>query len=206
MLKNRFIIVFCFFSTLLAGQNNPYHKDIIAIYDTIIAATHRGDWDKVLNHTYPKLFEIAPREQIVELISKTFTDTSVMKVSIAKGQADSLSNDTLLVGNELFVLLYDSKQMHIVLTEVLSEPDKDNKVFISMIQGYFENSYGKENVQYDAEKASFDIIKKKGINICSNMSPLREKDKWTLMEVKDDNPQLLKMLLPEQVLDWIKAH
>ncbi len=206
MLKNRFIIVFCFFSTLLAGQNNPYHKDIIEVYDTIIAATHRGDWDKVLNHTYSKLFDIAPREQIVELISKTFTDTSVMKVSIANGQADSLSNDTLLVGNELFVLLYDSKQMHIVLTEVLSEPDKDNKVFIQMIQGYFENSYGKENVQYDAEKATFDIVKKKGINICSNMSPLREKDKWTLMEVKYDNPQLLKMLLPEQVLDWIKAH
>ena len=66
--------------------------------------------------------------------------------------------------------------------------------------------YGKENVQYDAAKAAFDFVKKKGINICSNLSPLREKDKWTLMEVKYDNPQLLKMLLPEQVLDWIKAH
>lgn len=205
MFKNNFIIVLCFVSNILFSQN-PYQNDLFEVYDTITKATSRQDWNKVLDHTYTKLFDIASREQLIEVMANTFSDTSVMKISVLSGRADSVSRDSMLVGNELFVILYDSKEMQFTLTQVLAEPEKDHTSFIKLLISFMESSYGKENVRYNAEKATLDIIRKKGINICSNTSPMREKNRWTLMEVKNDNPQLLKMLLPEQVLEWIKAH
>lgn len=206
MFKAHFIIIFCFLSTAIFGQTNPYEKDLIAVYDTIAAATDRGDWDKVLNFTYPKIFKIAPREKMRDLISSTFTDTSVMKFTVIKGHADSLSNDTLQIDNELFVLLYDSKKMQIVMTEALSKPDEDHELLFNMMQTSFETSFGKDNVKLDKAKATFDIVKKKGTNLCSNISPTRDKNSWTMMEVKFENPQLLNMVLSKEVIDWIKKH
>lgn len=141
-----------------------------------------------------------------ELISKTFTDTSVMKFTVIKGHADSLSNDTIQIDNELFVLLYDSKKMQIVMTEALAKPDEDHELLYNMMQASFEATFGKDNVTLNKQKATFDIVKKKGTNLCSNTSPSRDKNSWTMMEVKFENPELLNMVLPKEVIDWIKKH
>ena len=206
MKKNSLMIAFCLLLTPIFSQTNPYEKDIKTVYDTIAAAGSRGDWDKVLDHTYPKIFTIAPREQMRKLISKTFTDTSEIKVTIVYGRPDSVSVDTLLVDNELFVILYDSKKMQIVLKDVLAEPEKDHKFTIDMMKGIFTTQYGEENVMYDEKTATFDILKKKGVNLCSNMSNTRAIDSWTIMEIKFDQPALLQKLLPNEVIEWIKLH
>lgn len=206
-MKKRLSTVFlCLLCASIWAQINPYEKDIKTVYDTIAAATHRGDWDKVLDHTYSKIFEIAPREQMRELIAKTFTDTSIMKVTIVEGKADSVSKDTFLMNDELFVLLYDSKQMQFVITQALSEPEKDHEMMFSMMKSIFIKQYGEENVRFDKEKAQFDIVKKKGVNLCSNTSPTRDKDSWTIMEMQFENPALIKQLLSDEVIEWVKKH
>lgn len=203
---NNLVIVLCFLTTTIFGQNNPYQKDVKAIYDTIAAATTRHDWDKVLDHTYAKIFKLASREQMRGLISKTMTDTSIMKFTIISGQVDSVANDTLLVDNELFVVLYDSKKMQIVMTKSLSDPEAEREEFLSIMKESYADKYGEENVTLNKATATFDIVKKKSVNLCSNTSPTRDKGSWTIMEVKFDNPALLKKLLANEVIEWVKKH
>jgi hypothetical protein len=203
---NNLIIAFCFCTTIVFGQKNPYSQDIKSTYDTIVAATTRGDWDKVLDHTYSKIFTIAPRAQMRAVISKTFTDTSTMKISILDGKVDSVSFDSLVVDNELFVVLYESKKMHIVMTKALSDPEEERNEFLGMMKEAYEKQFGEGNVTLDKEKAAFTMVKKNSLNLCSNTSPTRDKNKWEIMEVKFENPAMMKKLLPEKVISWVKKH
>jgi hypothetical protein len=206
MKKNNLIIALCFLVTPIFSQNNPYKNDIKAVFDTVVAATARGDWDIVLDHTYPKIFDIAPREKMRELMMKTITNATVMRFTVIESKIDRFSNDTLVIDNELFTLFYANNKLQFIMTIDTSESQEDRDLFLKMMKASYEEKYGAENVTFDKGKATFDVLKKNGLNLCANNSPTRDKSKWTIMEVKLDKLSVMKKMLPNAVIDWIKSH
>jgi hypothetical protein len=206
MKKYPFCILFVFLVNALFCQENRYQNDIKAVYDTIGAATKRGDWDKVLEHTYAKLFKLVPREKMREMIASTLTDTSVMKLNILKAQIDSFSRDTIVVDKELFTLFYATNHMQFVIMVDTADSEEDRDTYLNMMKASFEGQFDKENVTFNKENRLFDVIKKKGLNLCANNSVSRDKNKWAILEVKLDKLMMMKQILPDKVIDWIKEH
>jgi hypothetical protein len=206
MKNNYLIIVLCFWVAPIFAQNNRYQNDIKTTYDTLAAATKRGDFNKVLDYTYPKLFDLFPREKMLDVMNKTISDTSVMKFTIIKSRIDSFSNDTLLVDNELFMLFYRSNEMQFTFAKDTSETEESQKSFFDTLEASYKANFGDENVTVDREKRTFNIVGKEGLNLCANSSPTRDKNGWTILEIKLDKLPLLKKMLPKTVIDWVKKH
>jgi hypothetical protein len=206
MKKYSLVIAFTFVVNVIFCQENRYKNDIKAVYDTIDAATKRGDWDKVLEHTYAEIFKLAPREKMREMIAGTLSDTSVMKFNILKAEIDSFSRDSIVVDKELFILFYATNHLQFVIKVDPADSEEDHDFYLNMMKTSFEEQYGEENVTLDKAKRRFDVIKKKGLNLCANNSVNRDKNKWTILEIKLDNLPVMKQLLPDKVIDWIKKH
>jgi hypothetical protein len=206
MKNNCLIVVLCFFVAPIFGQNNRYQNDISAVYDTLAAATKRSDFNKILDYTYPKIFDLVPREKMLSVMSNALSDTSIMKFTIIKSKIDSFSNDTLVVGNELFTFFYRSNEMQFVFTRDTSESEEDQKQFLDLMETSYKEQFGEENVSVNREKRAFTVIGKEGLNLCANSSPTRDKNGWTIMEIKLEKLPLLKKILPAKVVDWVKKH
>ncbi len=73
--------------SLMLGVSNAQNKDleeIKTLTDNILQATYASDWDKVLEYTYPKIFELAPKEQVKEIIKQTFEGNDQFTIDLGK--------------------------------------------------------------------------------------------------------------------------
>lgn len=166
------------------GDEEVIKKDIVQFMETYM---NKGEWEGVINMMYPKLFTIAPKEQIIaqmeqmELsgVSITAKNTKVVKIS-----------DVVVYEDEQFCLIDYKSDIKITIAEQATNN-------IPMFKAQFEQAYGRSNVTFDEKNNVFNI---KGNKTMVGVAPINTND-WGYFEFNKNQPQILDALLPKEVLN-----
>lgn len=189
-MRTSFAALMLLFATIAAAQvdSTTAATQIQERLDVYFKANEEKDFDIILDMIYPKLYELAPREQVKSQFIAM--DAGGMTFSIYDMAANKFSAP-FIHAEEQFVLIDYSHAMDLTLT------DSTMQASAPMMQGVFEEQYGKENVSYDEENVQFTMaINKKMLAI----APL-DSTEWMFIDFDPKNPAILGMLFDEAVTE-----
>jgi len=182
------IILLLSFSLNLQGQTTAkeaFTKDIA----TFMSNTTAGDWDAVLDMTYPKLFTLLPREQMkaamIAAIEGTGMKTTVKALDVAKVYAP------IKEGDETFQRIDYNSELNLGLNDQMwSMRD-------AMLEGMRASMENAEDVVVNEETKS--IV----VNQLSTMIAIKADgaDEWKYLQFQSNQKSMLMSIIPAAVLD-----
>lgn len=97
-----------FFNVLTVfSQNDPELNKRLQLF---LEASKAMDFEKIMDYTYPKLFTIATREQMIEVIKSTF-DNEEMKITMDSLMVDSVYRSFAIKQNSYAKIRYSMKMI-----------------------------------------------------------------------------------------------
>lgn len=174
-------------ATLLQAQSSKetFTKDIASF----MASTSSGDWDAVLDMTYPKLFTIVPREQLkgmmIQSIEGTGMKTTVKALDIEKVYAP------IKEGGETFQRIDYNSELNLGLNDELWKMKDD------MIQGMRSAMDDESAVVVNEETKSISVTQ------LSTMIAVQADgaDMWKYLQFQSNQKNMLMSIIPAMVLD-----
>ena len=183
-------IALCSLSTL-AQRDTSLQRRV----DEYLAANKQLDFEKLMNYIHPKLFQIVPREQMIELFKSIF-DNPQMTISMDSMSVTGISKSFNFKGAEYKkVDYYIAMSLRFKDSTVLTDQDK-----VSEIQEQVKTSMSADNVKYIAENNSLAIDAKK-IMFAVKDNP---RTQWMFVGYEPQQREMMKTLVPEEVLTNFK--
>lgn len=161
-------------------------------------ANDKMDFEKVMDYTYPKLFTLAPRTQLVKAMKDAFNNEEV------KVELDSLRIDTVFavfkIGDGSYAKVRYTMNMLMDFSVAKDSSDSDDKKSDYILQS-ITAKYGAENVSAD-EKTG--IIK---IRNTSDMVAIKDEyaKEWSFVNLNKEEPMINK-LFSKEVLDKLDTY
>ncbi len=182
------LIIFTFFVQVSYGQE--VSEDDRALIDKMLAeygaATIDADYGKLTDYIYPKLFDLASKEDMIEMLESSMKtkDYSMDFISFKTDSVDSIS--TFSEGK--FTQIHYTASFNIDYTEAASKQLKQ------MIKATFQ-SMGGNLTESEVENRHSVVWSKTLIAIDDNTT-----DGWKIIEKKTGSQAaMLAILLPEEV-------
>jgi hypothetical protein len=186
-MKNKLItsILALFISLQLFSQTiEPLKVEVEKIYQSTVVL----DYDAILNSTYPRVFEIIPKEQMKEVLQSTFNGAEGIKVKLLPTSPEFSFGEIFKIDKQSFCLVDHNLAMQLTLDEVV----EDSEMMISIFKSAMET----EKVTFDKETNSFIIYKRSTmIGIYDDFTA----NSWKFLN-KDKNNVLANKLLSEKVI------
>jgi hypothetical protein len=179
--------------TALSAQNDPRLRERA---DSILMFTKQINIEKILDFTYPKLFSIVPRDQMVEALKNTF-ETDELSIGLDSVRLDSIY-PVFTIGEARYTKVQNSQVTLMRLKKNIDTADKESVPFFL---GLMEDQFGKENVRFDAPTTTLHIrMKSEMIAVKDSHSP-----EWSFINYKEDDETLLPSLFSKEVLEKFKS-
>jgi hypothetical protein len=154
------------------------------------------NFEKMMDYIYPKVFTIAPREQLVEIFKSTFAGNDKMSVEM-----DSLRHGTISP-----LISVDKGSYHLVENSMLirmkvkQETGGQNGIASSAMLDGLKSQYGEKNVRYDQQSGKYVVtVNTSMVAVKNELSP-----NWTFLNFEPEHP-LAAQLLDEAVISKLKA-
>lgn len=163
----------------------------------MLKLTQLKDLEKIMDYTYPKLFEIMPRELMIASLKETYESD---EFSIELDSVNVLTIFPVFVINDTsYVKVRHSMLMKMKFKEPADTSDSQGNNMLVSILG---QKYGQGNVRYDAIANSLNILMK------PDMVGIKDKtsNKWTFANFDEDTPAMLELLFSKAVLDKLKEY
>ena len=192
-----------FFLLLISNFNLFSQSDKEMVLQTFAEyTTHVSNKDNanLVEYLHPGMFEIAPKEMLIEMMDNAFADKTIA-MDFGEMRIDSLS-EIMFDKTNKYCLLYHNFDltMKMLPTNDSQEAMNITRETAAMTNKFMQQSYGKENVEFDEENASFKIL------VSSKTFAINDdKSKgWKFIEAKKDSHSILKTILPESVFKIVK--
>lgn len=175
-------------------DSNDYKTVIPKLLTGYFEAINEQKWDAMMDMIYPKLFDIVPRE----LMMQTFTD--------ALGTGMNMKTDSFMIKNISDLVIHEEEQFAVVyytgnlILNILEGSEMDNETALAMLEQTYGTIYGKENITYNKEQKTFTIQSSKSMFAIAAV----DTQDWKFIENNEDQPALLEQLLPKVARDLIK--
>ena len=170
------------------------HKEIITkeaqtYYDYMT----NQNFDGVLDYMYPKVFEMAPREQMKMGMQQMFNSPD-MKIEFLNNDITNVSEAKEVDGVTYAAVYYNSK-MKMTFVSELDKSEEDKSSFIQFMKGTMASQFGEENVKADAETMSLVI------NMDATMFAIKDPkfDGWKFLGNDDAMQMIVNSIIPEDV-------
>lgn len=154
-----------------------------------IKHTKELNYEGVLDLTYPKIFTIASREDMMELLGSA--EEMGMKMMVDEMDIEKVQS-LHKNGNDRYALVKYSTKMRVGVTGELA-----SEMAINALTESFGNTYGSKNVTFDSEKSQFSI---QGLKYMVLINEEAYDSKWFIMEWNTEDPELVSMLLSPDVI------
>lgn len=153
----------------------------------VIDNTANLNYNVLLDMTYPKIYEIAPRETMLESMKKTFEGNEGFRVKIVPTAPNFVFGKIKKIGDQSFAVIDYDNSMQIIWDEALPAEEVDTYV------GLFKESMKTDNVVYDAPNKTMNIKSKgKMVAIADTLT----KNEWRYLTY---NEQLFTMMFDEKI-------
>jgi hypothetical protein len=163
----------------------------------VLKLTQKKDLEKIMDYTYPKLFNIAPREFMIEAMKNVYeTDEYLIEVDSVK----VLTIFPVFVINDTsYAKVKHTMLMRMKYKEPFDTSDMESKkILVSLM----ESKYGEGSVRFDVATNSLNIFMKADmVGVKDKISKI-----WTFANLSTNDPAVLEMLFSKAVRDKLKEY
>lgn len=176
-----------------ANAQKKEKQKIKAVIDDVIVLTQNGEYSKVLDHTYPALFTLVPKETLAAQMDEIFNSTE-MKISMDNFKTGEIGEIKQGETAEYTIVPYDYSMRMQYTTE------EDADAMLNLTAGFLKEQFGEEKVTVLTETKTIVIENK------SEMLAIRDNgtEDWKIIELKADQMQMMGMILPADVYEAVK--
>lgn len=196
-------LTFLFVTLFIIGAYGQSDKDEVkSTFHDYFNTVMQQENEKTLGYIYPKLFDIIPKEKMLDIMNKTKADTST-RVALAEPAITSISETTKIEETAYVVIQYTFKMTMTFPKapepdeeeEVDSEPE-ENSDPIDFTFEMLKEKYGEKNVKIDRENSTLEA------KASNEMFGIHDPaySGWKFLEKKDSMKPILEKLLPKKVL------
>jgi hypothetical protein len=192
------IFIFLLTSLITNTSFGQMNKDEIKLtFEKYFESVEQKENEKTLEYIYPKLFEIYPKNKMLEAMNEMKADTTT---------AITISNDSIIHISETFelegikyALIKYSFKMTMKFSETKNETESsENEDFNKAELSYelLKEVYGEKNTIYNKENSTIYI------NVSNEMFAIKNPsyNDWKFLENKENMKPILEKLLPKKVL------
>lgn len=175
----------------IQAQSNDHRAIISDSLEVYLQANYDKDYEKIMDMIYPKLFDIVTRENMIAMFEGMSSEG--IDFEISNGIIDRISNLVVHEGERFATVDYRMDMMMRFTGIEYKEEATQNMILAS-----FEGQYGPENVE---RKDGAFYIKTDKTMVA--IAP-EDSESWKFIEKNDQQPALLGMLIPAEVLEAFK--
>lgn len=170
------------------AQSAARQAGITEKLDQFFEATQNKEWNQVLDLTYPKLFDLVPREQMLGIFENMEADgmtfeMSDMKIKKIYGEED--------YEGETFSAVDYAMQLKIIL-----KGESFNEQALDFMKTSFETTYGADKVTVDRPNKTFVIKADKTLFAIADTGT----DNWHFIEKNAEQMMILEQIIDSEVL------
>jgi hypothetical protein len=166
------------------------HRQVRARFDRFARFTKALQADSILAYTYPKLFQLVPREAVKANLAKAGEEED-LRIEMGALRLDSISRSVFTHDGEAFALIYYRAPMTVTL---LGETYRNKEIY-DKIGRQFAAEFGIENLTGDRDRYQYVIDAPKRLFAIRR----RPGGNWYFLEYHPDNLVLLDALLDQAV-------
>ena len=203
MLKRIFIIGLVVIS-LISCQSNKKQPPAVAANDPSLESRLNEymksnqdlNFERMMDYIYPKLFEIAPKEDMIKAMN-SFFDSKEMKVKMDSIHVTKI-HPIFSMGDGQYAKVEYSMVMYMDFSP--AENEVGDSAQNKLVEKSMATKYGDENVSLD----SAGVLK---IRTGTPMVAVKDKyaKEWSFVSLKDDDPMIHK-LFTQEVLDKLATY
>ncbi len=190
-MKKLFVLclLFLFCSHITNAQADEEMK---ARLDTFMRLNQSLQFDKLMDYIYPKVFTIAPREQLVQVFKESFAGNDDLSMEMDSLRTSTISSKVIIDGGSYYLIRY-SMLIRIKITNEKADAG-------SSMLGLMKSQYGEENVRHDKVTGKYVVtVNTSMVAIKDALSP-----QWSFLNFEPDHP-LAAQLLDEAVITKLKS-
>ncbi len=151
---------------------------------------NQGNWENVLAYINPRLFTLAPKSAIISTFEEVIDMGMDMKTDFK--EVKSISK-IVSYQDTLYCQVFYKGDITIVINDELSPQ-------AGLFEEEFKSSYGEKNVTYNSKKNTFLINAERAMMAAS----ADDGKNWKYLEFNKKDIKLIKLLIPEKVIDQMK--
>lgn len=191
MLKTTYLLLFAFLiCNYCEAQTDPRLKQRL---DSMLQVTEDKDLEKILDFTYPKLFEIATREQLTQAMRDAF-ETEEFSTTLDSVKLKTIFPVFIIKDGEY------AKIKHTMLMRMKFKMSLDSDNSNSMVT-IMEETFGKGNVRLDKEQNSIVIfINSVMVAVKDEFSPV-----WSFVNYNEKDP-ISDLIFSKEVIEKLKEY
>ncbi|WP_343624723.1 hypothetical protein [Flavobacterium lindanitolerans] len=144
-------------------------------------------YEQMMDMIYPKLYDIAPKEALLESLKKPFEANQGFKIKMVDAPANFTFGDIKKIGDQFFSVINHDNTMQIIWDEAI--PNLEIQEYIDM----FKKAMKTENVSYDPANKTMNI--KTGAKMIAISDNLTKKE-WKYLIY---NEQIFTQLFDEKI-------
>jgi hypothetical protein len=192
------LLVLCSCNTKKTPEKDTVDAGLRQRLEEFMRVNDEMDLEKVMDYTYPRLFNLAPREEMISILRSSFENEDV-KITL-----DSMRIDTIFPvfqsGKGRYAKVKYSMLMLMDYKSTKDSAGKDNGSLEAIRLG-FSDQHGEENVRVD-EKGILRVHVKGSPMVAARDEHSKE---WTFANLKEDQA-ITSKLFSKEVLDKLKSY
>ncbi len=193
MRKISLLLLVVFGSFLAFAQSND--PDLNKRLDEYMRLTRELKFEEVMNYMHPKIFDLATKEQLIEVFKQTFENDEI-SIGFDSTSITRISED-YKHANVIYKKIDYSMDMVVRFKDTSSLGDEN---FIAIMKGAFSGAFPGSTVVFNPTRKSFDI---KTSDIMFGLKD-HATAPWLFLGYEKKNEVLLKLLYPREVLQHFK--
>ncbi len=184
-----FIAYFISFSAFSQSHTKVLTSEVNNYFDFMT----NQNFDGVLDYMYPKVFEMAPREQMKIGMQQMF-NAADMKIQFLANDVTNVTDLKQLNGIDYAAIFYSSKMKMTFLTDE-EQAEEDKKGFLMFMKATMQTQFGEENVQEELETMSLII------DMNATMFAINDPkyNGWKFLGNDDAMKTLVNTIIPESI-------
>lgn len=199
MINYRIIVLFFIFFNLSAFSQNE--NDLQRDLKVLLKATDENDYDLLLDYIGQKLFELVPREAMIEQLKKTLEDDK-FSLGVSLASYKLIKPITEIEGNKYAIVQVEKALSFTFKNEENEESDSSYSTLIGLefMAELYKQQFGKNNVTIDTAAKSI-VVKSTSENFAIFNKELNH---FTFLELSSERKDFLFMMYPETIFKKLK--
>lgn len=187
------ILLLPFFSSLSAQPTDPQLQSRLNEY---MKLNRELNFSKLMEYVHPKLFKLASKEQMIEVMESSFRGNDDMEIAL-----DSLETGKIYPAFTLQNGTYAKVDYSMLMRMKIKKDSGGYEPVNDMMLSLFRSQYGKDNVRYDEPTQAYVI------RIVSVMVAIKDEQspEWSFLNFKPGDA-VMKKLLSQEVINKLNSN
>lgn len=177
-------------------QSKQIEKTFLNYHNEITAKSK--DWESIMDYTYPKLFEILTREDLIKMLKKSFT-TDLFDISFDQMEFNAIQK-SISFKDIIYTKIKYKYTMAFHFKKAKDQTEKKFKEYVTFMLSLYKNKF--KDAQVTKRENTIFVSGDKYMLAVNDKSFKKE---WYFLEFLQNNEAYYSMFLPEEIATYIST-